>query len=354
MKFKIPKFYIFAVLLASINFSCKHLPTSSEFSNNDDSDAIVEITDDFKEKIKDYWIIENYSEGRAPVLSNDKWGFINTKGDLKIPAIYSKVQPFSEGLAYVEKEKNKPGVFIDRNGNEVFSLDKVNITTDFHNGKIVAYSAKIFGYDDYDIGNHFEVIDKNGNILQEIPIPKGAKLIDDSITNFFSPVEITDDGFGFWVSDDEMYNYYNYYDFQGNLIQQSSSPKQQKDFSEYPYVVFTERIGTWDDIHTMELDGIRDRDGNIITPAKEWMFQNGVFDIDSKKRFIKPSNGVFLVVLEEDSYYLNNVDKNRIEEESYSASYYGFVDLNGQDSFTDERWERQRIQRYNRLNSISK
>ena len=42
-----------------------------------------------------------FSEGFASVESNDKWGFINTKGKMVIPCIYDAAWPFSKGFACV-------------------------------------------------------------------------------------------------------------------------------------------------------------------------------------------------------------------------------------------------------------
>ena len=43
-----------------------------------------------------------FSEGLAAVEKDGKWGYIDTTGKVVIPFLFSKAQPFSEGLAYVE------------------------------------------------------------------------------------------------------------------------------------------------------------------------------------------------------------------------------------------------------------
>ena len=50
----------------------------------------------------------------AAVCKNDKWGYVNTKGELIIPCIYEYANDFSEGLASVRKN-GKEG-FINKKG----------------------------------------------------------------------------------------------------------------------------------------------------------------------------------------------------------------------------------------------
>jgi hypothetical protein len=51
---------------------------------------------------------------------NNKWGFINTKGELIIPCLYDAPGRFSESLAHVRR--NGQEMFIDTVGNMVFTL----------------------------------------------------------------------------------------------------------------------------------------------------------------------------------------------------------------------------------------
>lgn len=57
-----------------------------------------------------------FSGGRAGVKLNNKWGFIDNKGLIVIPVLYSRIiQPFMGGRAQVEKEGKS--FFIDQTGN---------------------------------------------------------------------------------------------------------------------------------------------------------------------------------------------------------------------------------------------
>ena len=46
----------------------------------------------------------NFSDGLAWVKRGDKWGYINTAGELVVPLVYDEARDFSEGLAFVRKD----------------------------------------------------------------------------------------------------------------------------------------------------------------------------------------------------------------------------------------------------------
>ena len=59
----------------------------------------------------------DFSEGFASVKSNDKWGFIDTKGKMVIPCVYDYARSFSKGFASVESNEkwgviNQSGEFV--------------------------------------------------------------------------------------------------------------------------------------------------------------------------------------------------------------------------------------------------
>lgn len=65
----------------------------------------------------EYEFISNFNEGSAAVNKMGKFGFINEKGELIIPATYTYAKSFNEGLAAVEVN-GKYG-FIDANNTQV-------------------------------------------------------------------------------------------------------------------------------------------------------------------------------------------------------------------------------------------
>src|SRR6185503_11638915 len=79
-----------------------------------------------------------------------KYGYIAGNGDIIIPFIYEKAQPFREGLACVEKDSLQ--FFIDVKGNKVFNLDSSAVGSTFYNGIALINKQGLFYY-----------IDKTGN-----------------------------------------------------------------------------------------------------------------------------------------------------------------------------------------------
>lgn len=65
-------------------------------------------------------MVSPFNEELAAVCKNEKWGYVNTKGELIIPCIYEYANDFSEGLACVSKD-GKEG-FINKNGEIVIPL----------------------------------------------------------------------------------------------------------------------------------------------------------------------------------------------------------------------------------------
>lgn len=63
---------------------------------------------------KQYEHVSRFNEGYAPVKSNGKYGFINTKGEVVVPCIYDLAHSFYEGYATVESN-GKWGV-VDKKG----------------------------------------------------------------------------------------------------------------------------------------------------------------------------------------------------------------------------------------------
>lgn len=60
---------------------------------------IVRLTPEFMRAIQKYEILGTFNEGYACVKRNNKWGYINTKGEEVIPCKYGFANSFSEGLA---------------------------------------------------------------------------------------------------------------------------------------------------------------------------------------------------------------------------------------------------------------
>lgn len=313
----------------------------------------VKITPEFSEKVSKYLKVGEFSDGRAAVMTDEyKWGYIDVNGDLVIPAIYgySSDSKFNNGYALVVTDDKK--AYIDKNGKEAIRFGKDDIVSNLVNGKTVVYSAHQDGWERPLMGDKFRVYNMQGEIISEIPIPNENILIRSGqwdIDEAF-PVNITDKGFIVPMNNGNN----RFYDFNGNYSEVvESETNNDIDPSKYDYIVFEEEQNDYGEGSSVTLRGIKDKQGNIIVPAKEWRFPMATFDSETQKCYINYSQGLFLAVLEESPDYLKNIENNRVEDESTEASYYGFVNLKGENTFSEERWERQRIQTYNILNHIT-
>lgn len=87
-------------------------------NRSEQKDDIVEISPSFIEAVHQFDELYPFSEGMAAVRKDNKFGFINTKGELVIPCQYMCAGDFSEGLACVFKDENNMNIsFVDYKGN---------------------------------------------------------------------------------------------------------------------------------------------------------------------------------------------------------------------------------------------
>lgn len=62
----------------------------------------------------------SFKEGRAPVMINDKWGYINESGDMIVEPQFVRAQEFKNGLAAALINPFMK-IYIDRDGNKVWT-----------------------------------------------------------------------------------------------------------------------------------------------------------------------------------------------------------------------------------------
>lgn len=305
----------------------------------------VKITEEYKQKLAEYLIIEPYSDSMSRVVTQSgRCGYIDENGDLVIPAIYDywNSRDFSDNVAYVEKAGSH--FFIDRKGTTFLSLKKDEICSDFVNGRAAIYTGRLKENADGEItavlGRNVRIINKNGETLCEIPLNPQAKVIDDGMGALsLAPLHVDEDCVYVPTSD---FHYYRY-DFQGHYLGKTTTFNKAVNIENFKYIVFTEKKVLNED-RTEDWYGIKDKNGNIIVEAKPWNFPTAKFDENARQLVINPTNGVFLAYMYEYFGVLDNVDQNHVEVESDAATYYGFVDLLGKDSFTKKRWDRQKKQ----------
>jgi len=102
-------------------------------STNEDKDFKMYNISTKKMMVNDYGFKNNgnpyysgqFTEGLLPVRQKGKWGFMDTAGKIKLPAIYESAENFHEGLAVVGK-KDKDGetyeVYINKTGKELAGI----------------------------------------------------------------------------------------------------------------------------------------------------------------------------------------------------------------------------------------
>lgn len=92
----------------------------------------------------EYDEVEPVIEGMAAVEYRDRWGYVDTDGNLVIECQYDDAGNFSEGLAAVENDKDLYG-YIDKTGAVVipFQFDDAK---DFHEGLAAVKKDKQWGY----------------------------------------------------------------------------------------------------------------------------------------------------------------------------------------------------------------
>lgn len=251
-----------------------------------DKDAIVELTPEFIKNIEKYDILCIFSEGLAAVSKDNKWGYINTKGQEVIPTKIDAycVGRFSEGMAFVEKEKDKEDFsIIDKKGNIIFQ------------GK---------GYYRRDVYQE----------CQDMPYFINGKI--------YVPTK-----------NDK----YQVYDTKGAKLEVVNSKIGDSVYRQYEgakHSVFFEDLRVSENIDIgITKCGLKDSVGNVIISAKyddigdkEWFDR----EVDNEYQHNAcVSNGVVLVVLDElnEDYYL--------ELEGKKVRHYGYADLKGNDTFTE-------------------
>ena len=104
---------------------------------------IVELSPDFIKAIRKYDTLDSFSEGFAMVKKDGVYGFINTKGEEVIPCKYDDAYSFSEGYAVVKKG-GKNG-FINTNGEEVIPF-KYDRADSFSEGFAVIERDEMYGF----------------------------------------------------------------------------------------------------------------------------------------------------------------------------------------------------------------
>lgn len=246
-----------------------------------DKDAIVELTPEFIKAIEKYDQLGIFSEGYAAVRKGEKWGYINAKGEEVIPVNIDAhcVGRFSEGLAFVAHGTEFS--VIDKKGNVVFKRSGFNWDSEFPESHGMPYFIKGKIYVPT-LGYKRDVYDKQGNKLKTISCEEA-----DSILS----------------------RYVN--------------------CSQECFFEDTNCIGEGEKSLFRRKWGVKDSVGKVLISAKY-----DEIATTHRTNILRPliSNGVILVVLEEpeEGHY---TDGSKYDP---SIRHYGYVDLKGNDTFSEE------------------
>lgn len=257
------------------------------FKSVSDKDAIVELTPEFIKAIEKYDQLGIFSEGYAAVRKGDRWGYINTKGEEVIPCNIdaSCVGPFSEGLAFVDN-------------NEIVGHERI-----------------------------FSVIDYNGNVIF-----KGKNYLNESTIFESHDMPYFIKGKIYVPTLDSKQDVY---DKQGNKLETISWEEADSILSRYVncsqecFFEDTNCIGEGEKRLFRRKWGVKDSVGKVLISAKY-----DEIATTHRTNILRPliSNGVILVVLEEpeEGHYTDGTVYDP------SIRHYGYVDLKGNDTFSEE------------------
>ena len=390
------KWALLAVLLCLIGGGGYYAYTKL-FNGGSDKDAIVKLTPEFIKAVQQYEQLGVFSEGMAAVKKGNKWGYINNKGEEIIPCEYTSAQKFSEGLAPVGK--NDSVGFINSQGKIVIPFD-FKFAMPFSEGLAAVYKDDHWGFIDskgqeiipfaYTSASQFcdglslvmkeetpIYIDKQGKQAFPIPVeePCGAGVFSNGrafIAKDYENFAVIDTkgeivftgnwffsefGSGPFLESSQLPVYVNgllsvpneefdfdIYDEKGKKINTSmiAVPRlidpQDKNFT-YTLTFFNSENGT-----NYMTYGLKDDAGKIILKGIYESINNfgGSIGIDGEQPMI--SNGVMLVTLIE---YEDQIEEGYAggNEANPKTIYYGYADLQGHDTFTQEVKDRCRKSR---------
>lgn len=238
-------------------------------------DDVVKITPSFTDSVHQYDELYPFSEGLAAVKKNDKFGFINTKGELVIPCQYQYAGQFKGGLACVVKDEENNNIsFIDATGKMLHT--KFPFNSYYYLGTMgQTYIGPAISFTNGVCEIKYTLGDNIGEEPQTVYIDRQMKEVAQPCEELTQPEENL--GYEiFSVSDKDIYGE------ETNLV------------------------------------GVKDKDGKIVIPAKYHdlvICDNGVV---LARMFIESA---------ESRFYQDKI--------GYGLTVYGYIDFTGKSTFTD-------------------
>jgi hypothetical protein len=238
-------------------------------------DDVVKITPSFTDSVHQYDELYPFSEGLAAVKKNDKFGFINTKGELVIPCQYQYAGQFKEGLACVVKDEENNNIsFIDATGKMLHT--KFPFNSYYYLGTMgQTYIGPAISFTNGVCEIKYTLGDNIGEEPQTVYIDRQMK----------------------------------------EVAQPCEEPTQPEENLGYEIFSVSDK-----DIYGEEtnLVGVKDKDGKIVIPAK-------YHDL------VICDNGVVLARM-----FIENAESRFHHDKiGYGLTVYGYIDFTGKSTFTD-------------------
>lgn len=261
----------------------------------------VKITPEFSEAIKKYERLGDFREGLALAQYNGKWGYIDVKGREVIPCQFEGEERggyghnFSDGMAIIIEE-GKYG-YINNKGDVVIKPQYAE-AADFSEGMAVVmteWNGKLI------------FIDKRGHVMEKLSnkyvwdfnTSRTLPQFYNGVCEVHSELPKEERSEGDWVKR-------LWVDIKGNEVKE---PQEQEKTREYE--IFWEEDGK---------KGYKDKEGNIVIPAK----YSTIGEL---------SYGVAVATLEWE-------EKSMWKNAPNYVSIYGYVDLNGNETFTQDDYNK--------------
>ena len=221
-----------------------------------------------------------------PIISNGKYGFMNSQGKLIIPALYNEVGPFQEGLAVVSKE-DLFGIIDKKNQVVVdFQFDEI---LEFVNNRAIVRKERKYG-----------VIDRLGKLI--FPLA-------------FDDISLNDSGLYDAVKEEKnsMYDLnFHILPYVDGVVEQSFSQWMSIQYPEYEFVGDLDRTSNRAVVKVSgQLNYIDSTGKLILTSPLEW-FPDAL-------SVAKYNNG-FAVYRKKDKYGLIDINGKVVQKNVYESS----------------------------------
>ena len=136
-----------------------------EYYSDYGSEGDVSVVPDFTEDLALCYEFKRDGDGNVDHTTL-RYGYINKKGEMVIPCKYQEASAFSEGLARVKDDSGT--LFINKQGEQVFRMpDDMMSFSDFHDGLLAVFTSGESSANGY--------IDTKGNVV----IPLNLKVVSD-------------------------------------------------------------------------------------------------------------------------------------------------------------------------------